>query len=119
MGRGKAVKIAFLALDRPDQLDFFGLARFQSLMAGNLTYPLDFHVRLLAKCEKFQRDFCPPSKSWRGRCVPALTDINIGSRSDSAIGPAFKPTHDHGTLHFRHGVKGCNVFSNCHLAIPL
>jgi hypothetical protein len=44
-------------------IDFFGLARFQSLMAGNLTYPLDFHVRLLAKCEKFQSDFCPPSKS--------------------------------------------------------
>jgi hypothetical protein len=44
MGRGKAVKVAFLALDRPDQLDFFGLARFQSLVAGNLTYSLDFHA---------------------------------------------------------------------------
>jgi hypothetical protein len=44
MGRGKAVKVAFLALDRPDQLDFFGLARFQSLVAGDLTYLLDFHA---------------------------------------------------------------------------
>jgi hypothetical protein len=76
MGRGKAVKISFLALDRPDQLDFFGLAGFQSLMSGELAYLLDFHVRLLAKCEKFQRDICPLLKSWRGRCIPALTDIN-------------------------------------------
>jgi len=45
MSRGKAVKIAFLALDRPDQLDFFCLARFQSLMAGNLSYLLDFQAR--------------------------------------------------------------------------
>jgi hypothetical protein len=45
MGRGKAVKVAFLTLDRPDQLNFFGLARFQSLMAGDLAYPLDFHAR--------------------------------------------------------------------------
>jgi hypothetical protein len=45
MGRGKAVKVALLTLDRPDQLNFFGLARFQSLMAGDLAYPLDFHAR--------------------------------------------------------------------------
>jgi hypothetical protein len=44
MSRGKAVKIAFPALDRPDQLDFFSLARIQSLMAGQLAYLLDFHA---------------------------------------------------------------------------
>jgi len=44
MSRGKTVKIAFLELDRPDQLDFFGLARIQSLMTGQLAYLLDFHA---------------------------------------------------------------------------
>jgi hypothetical protein len=43
IGRGETVEIAFLDLDRLDQLGFVGLARVQSLLAGYLAYSLDFH----------------------------------------------------------------------------
>jgi hypothetical protein len=43
IGRGETIEIAFLDLDRLDQLDFTGLARLQPLLAGYLAYSLDFH----------------------------------------------------------------------------
>jgi hypothetical protein len=43
IGRGETIEIAFLDLDRLDQLGFAGLARVQPLLAGYLAYSLDFH----------------------------------------------------------------------------
>ncbi len=77
--RGETVEIAFPALNHPDQLDFFGFSRYQSLITRNFAYLLNFHdPASLMRLLKFQLEMRLPllAKAWRGRQKATLTDIN-------------------------------------------